>query len=163
MSVSDQDLIQLLEVLFQGRRAFSRTSFFTIEEIQELSDSLNLPLPADIEATLRTGIRRGVYLRCAVEGTQFTGSPQYQYAYNPDMLRVNNANARLMNQRCLSAFASTGTTVVSANNRCPCYNTRGEITGLYGLPSTNCDPTNPSLNAPINPAVIRSISRCCSN
>jgi len=162
MSVTNQQLVEVLEILFQGKQAFSATTFFTVSEIEELGTLLNLPLPDNLLQVLITGVRQGTFLRCTVAGTERTGSPEFEYGYNPDMLRVNYKNRQLLNQQCLYNHALKGTVTTAANNRAPCYGTRGSITGLYGLNSGSCNgSTNASLLPPINPTVLRNISRCC--
>jgi hypothetical protein len=163
-SVTNQDLIELLEVLYQGRRIFTTTTFFTIEEIIQMATLAGLPLPADLEATLQNGLRRGVYLRCTLPGTEITGSPQFQYAYNPDMLRVNYANRQLMNPLCLSlASLQTGSVVTAANNRCPCPGKRGSWSADHGPAVASYAGYQDGLRPQFSDQVIAGLQRCCAN
>lgn len=166
--MSTSELGQLLQVLFQGNlqsrssQRHAKTSYFTVEEIEELGDIFNLPLPSDLLQVLDVGVRQGTFLRCVVDGTQYTGSKQFEYAYNPDMLRVNPKNSLLLNPRCLSAHTVTGTVVTSANNRAPCYRFRGSLngggTGEQPASSYDC---HYALRPPLSANVIQSISKCC--
>lgn len=161
MSVTNQDFINLLEILYQSVEPSSKTSFFTKTEIEELSDVLLISLPSNLDETLRQGLKRGLFLKCALSGTEITGNPEYLYAYNPDLLRVNASNAKLLNPLCLNNHSIQGTLVTNSNNRVPCYETRGSISGQNSTVSKiSCDPTNITLKNPLRSSVVQSIS-CC--
>lgn len=158
-SVTNADLSALLQILYEAsvrKNALAKTPvytsrqlFFLKDDIPTLATTYGLPLPtASLDATLRVGLARGVYTRSIVAGTQCGASactatlalPTLIYGYNPEMLRVNANNAALVNSTVQSYYKVHGSFVRYANNRFPCYGTRGYAVtrGAAPLGITNC-------------------------
>lgn len=147
-TVSNQDLLDLLLILYQGSvrknhlavpSALPNTArFFRKEDIEAVATEYGFPLPeSGIDATLSHGLSRGVFQRSIEKGTECgAGFPCYPtlelptiiYAYNPNMAKVNPRNQALLNPFTMETQRIHGSAVLFANNRAPCYGTRGSAT-----------------------------------
>lgn len=159
-TVTDQDLSNLLAILYQGTvrrsslavtpvytskiRGAYPARFFLFSDISTLATAYNLPLPtSDLSETLSVGLKRGVYQRSIERGTQCgrilgaspceytTNEPVFVYAYNPNMLRLSSANKVFINPFVLS-YQLPHQIVRFSNNHIVGYGTRG-----YGVSSQN--------------------------
>ena len=157
MSVSRQDLLNLLTILYQGSvqrsllavpptttsypGSINSALFFNVDDIPILAAELNLPLPMNIASTLKVGMAEGIFQRSALIDTLCNTNvchsvetllPVLIYAYNPNMLRVNPRNSQLLALGG-SPFATYsqsvhGSVVKWSNYREPFYGKRGSAT-----------------------------------
>lgn len=157
-SVTDQDLLDLLTLLYQGSMQHSPRAvppavpqpvlFFRREDLEALAGDLDLPLPwASLDVTLALGLRRGLYQRSLQRGTNCNPlcgpsaplNPVQIFAYNPSLLKVNPHNQALLAGTDAGIMAGyqriSGTAVKQANNRAPFYGTRGYATWTQDSPN----------------------------
>ena len=148
MAVTNQDLIDLLTILYQAsiRKSplavrvagsagvnYVSARFFRIEDIPTLASTYNLPLPqSDLQSTLVSGLSRGTFQKAIEAGTEcgIVCTPRYTdptiiYAYNPSMIRANPTNVALLDPAFLQSQSMSGSYTKFANNRAPAYGTRG--------------------------------------
>jgi hypothetical protein len=159
MSVTNQDLTHLLNVLYQGAvrknplavppAMANPAKFFRREDIETVANDYGFPLPADVDATLAVGLSRGVFQRSLEQGTECGAGlpcdptvpePILVYAYNPNMAKMNPRNQELLDPVALSYQRVSGTFVKFSNNRAPCYGTRGYAVwhpNPLSMPGTN--------------------------
>lgn len=100
------DLRLLVNVMFAQRAAYQRVTYYSLSELEEFLATETLTYT--LAELLNVGKRRGIFLSCITPETQYTGTPVYQYAYNPDMLLVNRRNASLFPDlsACFGQFAT---------------------------------------------------------
>lgn len=150
-----EDLYNLLTVLYQGSVRKNplavppvyqnHAQFFKKEDLPTLAAEYDLPLPPDVDTTLKVGLQRGIYQRSIEDGTQCGASvcqpttrlPTLIYAYNPNMLKVNKENQQILSynpnsptgMNCVNCYqfqTVSGSFVRHSNNRYPCPGQRVE-------------------------------------
>ena len=155
-TISNQDLVELLTILYQGSvrrnaRAVTAVSnvgknasgvkFFRREDIENVAADYGFPLPASgVDRALAVGLARGVFQRSIEDGTQCGASlcrptlelPTLVYGYNPSLMTVNSKNVELIAGTTAGTMYNytkvSGSFVKYQNNRAPCYGTRGSAT-----------------------------------
>jgi hypothetical protein len=153
-SVTNNDLLALLTILYQGTVRKSNLAittvfpspvrYFLFDDISVLATEYSLPLPsAPLADVLRVGLARGVYLKSVQRGTQCgrmayinpssgaspceetTNTPVMVYGYNPNLAKMNVLNQALLNPMFLAAQNVSGSVVRFQDNHTVCYGTRG--------------------------------------